>query len=578
LVISDNLTVARATGKGETTFIFTFSESVGSSFTRGDVTVTGGTPGALIKVNDAKYLLEVTPPANATGRMTVSVAAGAVSDVAGNRSTAAAENGQDFDTVPPAPPSGDVVLASFDEATPLRFEGFDGAETSSIAAGPAGGTGLTAKIVRLGGQVWAGAKVNVGPIALTATNRTISARVFSPTAGTRMVLKLENAADPQGVNSGDLESVQPVVVGWQTLTWVVPEDKVGPQYSWVVMLPNLGTQASANPGETYYFDDIKLVVPPVPSDVLLASFDEPTPLTFSGFDGAETSSIAAGPAGGTGLSAKIVRLGGQVWAGAKVNVGPIALTATNRTISARVFSPTAGTKIVLKLENAADPQNVNSGDLEAVASVVGWQTLTWVVPAEKVGPEYVWVVMLPNLGITASTNPGETYYFDDIKLLVPPVPAATVLATFDEPSPLAFSGFDGAETSSIAAGPAGGTGLSAKIVRLGGQVWAGAKVNVGPIALTSTKRTITARVHSPTAGTKIVLKLENAADPQNVNSGDLEAVASVVGWQTLTWVVPTNKVGPEYVWVVMLPNLGLTASTNPGETYHFDDIKLLPGQ
>jgi hypothetical protein len=36
---------------------------------------------------------------------------------------------------------------------------------------------------------------------------------------------------------------------------------VGPEYSWVVMLPNLGTQASADPGETYYFDDIKLLVP-----------------------------------------------------------------------------------------------------------------------------------------------------------------------------------------------------------------------------------------------------------------------------------------------------------------------------
>jgi hypothetical protein len=27
----------------------------------------------------------------------------------------------------------------------------------------------------------------------------------------------------------------------------------------VVMLPNLGTKASDNPGETYYFDDIQLV-------------------------------------------------------------------------------------------------------------------------------------------------------------------------------------------------------------------------------------------------------------------------------------------------------------------------------
>jgi hypothetical protein len=51
----------------------------------------------------------------------------------------------------------------------------------------------------------------------------------------------------------------------------------------------------------------------------------------------------------------------------------------------------------------------------------------------------------------------------------------------------------------------------------------------------------------------------------------------VVGWQTLSWTVPAGKVGPEYVWVVVLPNLGTRASTDPGETYYVDDIRLEPG-
>lgn len=260
LAITDNIAGAKATGEGYTTFIFTFSESVGTSFTASDVTVTGGTPGVLIKVNDRKYLLEVKPPVASSGTMSVSVAAGAFTDLSGKTNAESSAHGQDFDTVPVVPPpvSGDVVLASFDEASPLTFTGFNGAETSSIAAGPAGGTGLAGKIIRLGGEVWAGAKVNVGVIPLTATNRTISARVYSAVAGVPMVLKLENESDPN-INTGDLQSTQAVVVGWQTLTWVVPADKVGPQYSWVVMLPNLGTLASADPGETYYFDDIKLI-------------------------------------------------------------------------------------------------------------------------------------------------------------------------------------------------------------------------------------------------------------------------------------------------------------------------------
>ena len=73
--------------------------------------------------------------------------------------------------------------------------------------------------------------------------------MHSAVAGVPMVLKLENESDA-GINTGDLQATQAVVVGWQTLTWVVPADKVGPAYSWVVMLPNLGTKASASPGET----------------------------------------------------------------------------------------------------------------------------------------------------------------------------------------------------------------------------------------------------------------------------------------------------------------------------------------
>ena len=581
LVIDDNITVATATGEGKTTFIFTFSESVGTSFTVSDITVTGGTPVALIKVNEMKYLLEVEPPKNSTGTISVNVAAGAFADLGGIANVGAGTRAQNFNTVPVVPPTvgGDVVLASFDGAALPRFEGFNGAETSAIAAGPAGGSGNAGKIIRLGGEVWAGAKANVGPIALTATNRTISARVHSAVAGVPMVLKLENESDA-GINTGDMQATQAVVVGWQTLTWVVPADKVGPAYSWVVMLPNLGTKASASPGETYYFDDIKLVVPPAPADVVLASFDGASLPTFEGFNGAETSAIAAGPAGGSGNAGKIIRLGGEVWAGAKANVGVIPLTATNRTISARVHSAVAGVPMVLKLENASDA-GINTGDIQATqAVVVGWQTLTWVVPADKVGPAYSWVVMLPNLGTKASASPGETYYFDDIKLVVPAAPTAptaTVLASFDGASLPTFEGFNGAETSAIAAGPAGGSGNAGKIIRLGGEVWAGAKANVGVIPLTATNRTVSARVHSAVAGVPMVLKLENASDA-GINTGDIQATqAVVVSWQTLTWVVPASKVGPAYSWVVMLPNLGTKASASPGETYYFDDIKLVAG-
>ena len=153
LIIDDN--IAGATASGAVTFTFTFSESVGTSFTIDDIVVAGGTASPLIKVNDMKYLLELTPAENAAGTMSVSVAAGKFTDLASNANTAASSGSQAFNTVPVVPPpvgGGDVVLASFDETPALAFEGFNGAETSAIAAGPAGGTGMAGKIIRLGGE------------------------------------------------------------------------------------------------------------------------------------------------------------------------------------------------------------------------------------------------------------------------------------------------------------------------------------------------------------------------------------------------------------------------------------------
>ena len=450
-----------ATATGAVTFTFTFSEDVGTSFTVEDISVNGGAPGTLVKVDATHYTLVVTPASNTAGTISVSLAGGKFADLAQNANTLVTTATQAFDTTATL-----TVLASFDESTALTFTGFDGGEGSTLAVEPTGGSGFAAKVLRTGGQVWAGAKVNVGTINLTASNRTISAHVYSPTAGTPIVLKLEGANGD--INSGDVQATETVVQGWQTLSWTIPLAKVGTAFNWVVMLPNLATKASDSPGEAYYFDDITLgTLPALPAATRLASFDETTALTFAGFDGAESSTIATAPEGGDGKAAKIVRAGGQVWAGAKVDVGLISLTASKRTIAARVYSPTAGTPIVLKLEGANG--DINSGDVQATEAVVqGWQTLTWTIPLAKVGTAFNWVVMLPNLATKASDAPGETYYFDDIKLISGHSGAVVVacaptapnvlpnLVTFDGDC-AALRGFEGTSSASVATDPAGGT-------------------------------------------------------------------------------------------------------------------------
>ncbi|MCB1995832.1 MAG: hypothetical protein KDG57_08155, partial [Rhodoferax sp.] len=220
---------------------------------------------------------------------------------------------------------------------------------------------------------------------------------------------------PDGANSGDVQANETVVQGWQTLTWTFTGTDVSKTYNKIVLLPNLGT-VDAPPGQAYFFDAITLLdaaAPPVAEGTVIANFEDVSP-PVAGFEGAEGSAIEAGPAGGgSGNSFKVLRSGGQVYAlGIIETTVPVA--ADRRTISAEVYSPTAGIPMVLKLEG---PDGANSGDTQANETVVqGWQTLTWTFSGLDVSKTYNKIVLLPNLG-TVDAPPGQAYYFDTITLL-----------------------------------------------------------------------------------------------------------------------------------------------------------------
>ena len=407
VAITDN--VSSVTASGPVTFTFTFSEDVGSSFVAEDVLVTGGTAGALAKVSDTVYTLTVTPPADTEGTISVTVVAAKFRDLANNDNVAEASATQTFDTQT-APPVAGTVLANFDDVSP-PVAGYEGAEGSAIEAGPAGGgSGNSFKVLRSGGQVYALGIIETA-VPVTAARRTISAQVYSPTAGIPMVLKIEG---PNGANSGDVQANETVVQGWQTLTWTFSGTDVSKTYNKIVLLPNLGT-VDAAPGKAYYFDAITLLdaAPPVAQGTVFANFDDLSP-PVAGYEGAEGSAIEPGPAGGgSGNSFKVLRSGGQVYALGIIEA-TVPVAADRRTVSAQVYSPTAGIPMVLKLEG---PGGANSGDVQANETVVqGWQTLTWTFSGLDVSKTYNKVVLLPNLG-TVDAAPGKAYYFDTLTLL-----------------------------------------------------------------------------------------------------------------------------------------------------------------
>lgn len=73
---------------GETaTLTFTFSEDVGTSFSADDISVSGGTLGALTRVSGTVYTAVFTPTPGSTADGVVSVASGTFTDAAGNANT-----------------------------------------------------------------------------------------------------------------------------------------------------------------------------------------------------------------------------------------------------------------------------------------------------------------------------------------------------------------------------------------------------------------------------------------------------------------------------------------------------------
>jgi len=120
LTITDNVA---GTATGPITYTFTFSEPV-TDFTADDIAVTGGATKGAFSGSGSTYTLVVNPPADATGTIGVSVAAGAATDLAGNPNTAASAEPQPFDTAVPVVTIADVI------------DDF-GADTGSI---PSGGT------------------------------------------------------------------------------------------------------------------------------------------------------------------------------------------------------------------------------------------------------------------------------------------------------------------------------------------------------------------------------------------------------------------------------------------------------
>ena len=162
----------------------------------------------------------------------------------------------------------------------------------------------------------------------------------------------------------------------------------------------------------------------------LVTFDEATAPTLTGFGGAEDSTVVADPAGGTNKVAKVVKsVTAELWAGTTVSTGAnqsiatIPFTATAKTMTVRVWSPTANIPVRLKVEDASD--NTKTVETEATTTVANaWETLTFNFATQASGTAalnlantYNKASIFFNFGTTGAAGGGGTFYFDDVTFL-----------------------------------------------------------------------------------------------------------------------------------------------------------------
>lgn len=417
VVITDN--VSAASTNGPVTFTFTFSESVGSSFTADDVVVSGGTKGAFTVAADSKSAtLVVTPTANASGTMKVDLAAAVFSDLAGNKSTTAYTGSQDYSTLVVVPVSGSTGTCTATTCTNFSAAGIgfglfeNNGGTVEIANDPNDATNKVVKFVKKSADNdYFGTTITglAGPAVLTAADKTVTLRVYSPAAGTNMLLKFEGGTGAAATT--EMDAVTTKVGEWETLSFVMPDAGT---FSTTVLFPHGRSKVAAD--TPIYVDELKFPAAAVTGNAC----SSPSCIDFSGAaigfglfeNNGGTVAIAADPLDGTNKVAKFVKkpADNDYFGTTITGLGAsVVLTPTAKTVTMRVYSPAVGTNFLLKFEGGTGGAATTEKDA-VTTKANAWETLTFVMPDAGT---FSTIVVFPNGRSKVSVD--TTMYIDDLK-------------------------------------------------------------------------------------------------------------------------------------------------------------------
>jgi hypothetical protein len=476
------------------------------------------------------------------------------------------------------------------------FGDFGGA-ASSVVEDPKDASNKVMKVVKTAGaEVWAGTTMstNLGlakAIPLKAGATTMQARVYSPAAGITVKLKVEDRTN--GNIAVETDVLTTVANAWEVVEFNFANQSSGTP---AINFANTYDKASiffdfgnAGSGKVFYCDDVMMK----PAAVVLSQINLPvtfdaTTVNYTMTDFGNNSTVdAVDPTSSSNKVKKTTKVNGaETWAGTTIGTpsgfaSKIPITSSATTMSVNVYSPAAGLKIKLKIEDKNDGnKSVETDVLTTVANT--WETLVFDFSNQSSGTAalntsytYDKASIFFDFG---NAGTGKVFYWDDVQFGAPANTTSLALPLTFESSTLnyAFTNFDGGAVT-IVNNPVSGTGNTSakvgKMVKGAGQPWGGSYITLDSRIDFSTKKTFKVKVYSPRVGAKLLLKVENLTDG-NV-SFDKEVATTVANaWEELTFDYSAISTTNSYQKIVLIFDLGTVGDGSANFTYYFDDIKL----
>jgi gas vesicle protein len=328
----------------------------------------------------------------------------------------------------------------FENTTPNFYALIDfGGNASEIIIDPVNPANHCVKTIKTAAaETWAGTTVGgtvgfTSPVPFAPGSTTMSVRVWSPTAGTPIRLKVEDAGNP--TISVETEALTTVASAWDTLFFNFANQAPGTapinfsnMYNKASIFFNFGTTGAAAGEKTYYWDDMAFIQgTPGPAVDLPVTFEVTPPSFYQLIDfGGNASEIIVDPANAMNHITKTIKTGvAELWAGTTVggtigfaNKVPFAPGST--LMSVRVKGPVAGAPIRLKVEDAGNP--TISVETEANLTAANtWEILTFNFSNQAPGTAainfantYNKASIFFNFGTTGAVAGEQTFYWDDM--------------------------------------------------------------------------------------------------------------------------------------------------------------------